>query len=90
MLIERLNFFGGAYMQIDRKALNGLLSLNDRQLLALINRLAGESGIDPSQFNIDPKDVSSIRSAISGATDEELQSIVDQYEAGIKRGGGRR
>lgn len=76
-------------MQIDRNALEGLLSLNDRQLLTVINRLASESGIDPSQFNIDVSSVASIRQTISGASDEELKSIVDQFEAG-KNPRGRR
>ena len=77
-------------MQIDRKALDGLLSLNDRQLMMIINRLVTESGIDPSQFNIDPKDVASIRTAISGATDKELDMIVEQYENNKKGRGGKR
>lgn len=76
-------------MQIDRNALEGLLSLNDRQLLSVINRLASESGIDPSQFNIDVSSVASIRQAISGASDEELKSIVDQFEAGKNQRGRR-
>ena len=76
-------------MQIDRNALEGLLSLNDRQLLTVINRLATESGIDPSQFNIDVSSVASIRQAISGASDEELKSIVDQFEAGKNQRGRR-
>lgn len=76
-------------MQIDRNALEGLLSLNDRQLLSVINRLATESGIDPSQFNIDVSSVASIRQAISGASDEELKSIVDQFEAGKNQRGRR-
>ena len=78
-------------MQIDRRALEGLLKLNDRQLMSIINRLATESGIDPAQFNIDPQSVSSIRSAISGATDEQLSEIVEQYNRSrsgtAKRGG---
>ena len=76
-------------MQIDRNALEGLLSLNDRQLLSVINRLASESGIDPSQFNIDVSSVASIRQAISGASDEELKSIVDHFEAGKNQRGRR-
>ena len=76
-------------MQIDRNALEGLLSLNDRQLLTVINRLASESGIDPSQFNIDVSSVASIRQAISGASDEELKRIVDQFEAGKNQRGQR-
>ena len=75
-------------MQIDRKMLDSLLSLNDRQLQALFVRLINESGIDPSQFNINPTSVQSIRNAISNATDDDLTRIAEQYEANKK--GGRR
>ncbi len=77
-------------MKIDRKNLNALLGMNDRQLTLLINRLLAESGIDPAQFNMNPKDVASIRSAISSASDDDIARIVEQYEAGksVKRGGG--
>ena len=77
-------------MQIDRKALEGLLSLNDKQLMTVIDRLLSQSGIDPAQLNIDTKSVSSIRSAISGASDEQLQNIVDQYEANHRSRGGKK
>ena len=79
-------------MQIDRKNLDALLSMNDRQLMTIIQKLLSESGIDPSQFNIDPRDVASIRSAISGASDQDLQNVVTQYQNNIAkrtRGGGR-
>ena len=75
-------------MQINKNALNGLLSLNDKQLMSIINRLAADSGIDPAQFNIDPKDVASVRTAPSSATEDDLQSIVKQYEANKKARGG--
>ena len=75
-------------MQINKNALNGLLSLNDKQLMSIINRLAADSGIDPAQFNIDPKDVASVRAALSSATEDDLQSIVKQYEANKKARGG--
>lgn len=75
-------------MQIDKKMLESLLSLNDKQLQALFIRLARDSGIDPSQFNIDLQSVQSIRSAISNATDEDLTKIAEQYVANKK--GGRR
>lgn len=77
-------------MQIDRKALEGLLTLNDKQLMMIINRLVTQSGIDPSQFNIDPKDIASIRTALSSATDEQLDDIVKQYEANKQTRGGKR
>lgn len=68
-------------MHIDKDALQKLLSLNDRQLLGVIERLVKESGIDPSQFNVDPQSISSIRTAISSATEEELNEIIAKYEA---------
>ena len=75
-------------MQIDRKMLDGLLSLNDRQLQALFVRLINDSGIDPSQFNINPQSVQSIRRAIENATDDDLRRIAEQYATNKK--GGRR
>lgn len=74
-------------MQIDRKALDGLLALNDKQLLAIINRLASSSGIDPSEYNIDPTSVSSVRNALRTATDEDLERIVTQYQTNTKNRG---
>lgn len=74
-------------MQIDRKALESLLSLNDRQLVAIINRLIAQSGIDPSEYNIDPNSVSSIRNAIRGASDEDLNKIVAQYQENTHKRG---
>ena len=74
-------------MQIDRKALESLLALNDKQLVAIINKLAAGSGIDPSEYNIDPTNVSSIRNAIRGASDDDLERIVAQYQANTKKRG---
>lgn len=75
-------------MQIDRKALERLLTLNDRQLKLVITKLASESGIDPATLNINPNDIASVRRALSGATDEDLKMITAQYED-YKRNGGR-
>ena len=75
-------------MQIDRKSIERLLTLNDRQLGIVITKLLAESGIDPSSFNIDPKDIASVRRALSGASDEELRRVAQQYEDYKKRGGG--
>ena len=75
-------------MQIDKKQLEKLLMLNDRQLGAIIKKLAGESGIDPGTLNINPNDIASVRRALSMATEEDIKNIVAQYEA-HKRNGGR-
>lgn len=77
-------------MQIDRQSLNRLLALNDRQLSHVIGKIAASSGLDLSNFNIDPKDIKNVRAALTSATDEDLRSIAEQYEASKKRGGGER
>ncbi len=72
-------------MEINREAIDRLLTLSDRQLKAIIQNLARESGIDPAQFNMDTDSISSIRSALSSASDEDLRLVAEQYEAN-KRG----
>ena len=71
-------------MEINRDSINRLLSLNDRQLKSIIQNLAKESGIDPSDFNIDTESITSIRSALSNAGDDDLKRIAEQYEANKK------
>lgn len=73
-------------MQINRKTLDGLLSLNDKQLMTLIGNLAKNNGVDLSEFQVDPSDVQSIRRALSGITDEDINKIVAQYTR-AKNGG---
>lgn len=72
-------------MEINRDAIDKLLTLNDRQLKSIIQNLARESGIDPAEFNIDTNSIVSIRQALSTASDEDLKKIADQYEEN-KRG----
>ena len=76
-------------MQLDRNALDKLLKLNDKQLMSIIKGLAADSGIDPATLNINVNDISSLRSALSSATDEDLKKIAEQYEAN-KRAKGKR
>lgn len=66
-------------MQIDRESLNKLLSMNDRQLSMIINKIAAESGIDPATLNMNTKDINSIRNALSSATDEDLRRLTEQF-----------
>ena len=72
-------------MEINRDAIDKLLTLNDRQLKSIIQNLAKESGIDPAEFNIDTDSIVSIRQALSTASDDDLKKIADQYEEN-KRG----
>ena len=73
-------------MQIDRRSIERLLTLNDRQLGLVITKLLAESGIDPASFNIDPKDISSVRRALGNASDEELRRVTEQYEDYKRKG----
>ena len=74
-------------MQIDRKSLEKLLTLNDRQLGAMINKIASQSGLDLSSFNVNPSDIASVRRALSTATDEDIRRITEQYNEAKKNGG---
>jgi hypothetical protein len=67
-------------MEIKRENIDKLLSLSDWQLKMIIQEIANESGIDPSQFNIDTSSIESIRRALSTASDEELKAVAEQYE----------
>lgn len=77
-------------MQLDRKMLQKLLSLNDRQLSDVIRSLAENSGLDLSEFHISPDDVNGIRKALSGASDEELLRATQQLGEIRKKGHERR
>ena len=78
---------GEKIMQLDRTALDRLLKTNDKQLMAIIKKLAADSGIDPASLNINVNDISSLRSALSSATDEDLKRVAEQYEANKKARG---
>lgn len=73
-------------MQLDRNALERLLSLNDAQLKYIITRLAVDNGLELSAFNISGGDISSIRRALQNATDEDIARAAEQLGRG-KRGG---
>ena len=62
-------------MQLDRKKLDRLLQMNDKQLSELVRSIAAESGIDPSALGLNPNNIQSIRQALGGATEEDLQEL---------------
>ena len=69
-------------MQLDRKSLNRLLALNDRQLQAIIEKLASEYGLDLSRFQVRPGDIESLRNAIRNASDSDLLELGKQLQNG--------
>lgn len=60
-------------MQIDRAAVNKLLSLNDFQLRIVIKRLLRENGIDAESLNIDTRNITAIRRALENATEDDIK-----------------
>ena len=70
-------------MQLDRKTLDRLLSLNDRQLQAVIDKLVAEFGLDLSGFRVKEGDMDALRRAIRTASDEDLMALGEQ----LRRGG---
>ena len=67
-------------MQLDQKMLNRLLAMNDDQLGAIIEEIAREAGIDPSELGLNPQNIAGIRQALGSATEEDLQKMNAVYE----------
>lgn len=72
-------------MQLDRKAINRMLSLNDDQLKSIIRSLADNAGLDLSSFQISANDVESIRRALAGATDADIARAAEQLNRNRKK-----
>lgn len=73
-------------MQFDRKALDRLLLLNDRQLETVVRKLAGEYGLDLSSLQITTDNLKGLREALRAATDEELAALGEQLRRGDAKG----
>ena len=71
-------------MQLDRKMLDRLLSLNDRQLQAVIDKLVSEYGLDLSAFQVRAGDMAALRRAIRSASDEDLLAMTRRLREGGK------
>lgn len=72
----------GEQMKLDRKALERLLSLNDAQLRAVIDRLASEYGLDLSQLQIKEGDMAGLRRFLQGTSDAELAAFLQNLHRG--------
>ena len=67
-------------MQLDKKSLNRLLSLSDRQLQIIVEKLAAEYGLDLSRFQIKEGDIQGLRETIRNASDEDLMELTRQLK----------
>ena len=75
-------------MQFDRRMLERLLTMNDEQLRAVIERIASQSGIDPARLGMTPEALQNIRHALGNAGTEELkqfQELYDAYQSGKRK-----
>ena len=69
-------------MQFDRKALDRLLMLNDKQLEAVIRKLATEYGLDLTKLSIDTTNMQQLRRALRHADDSTLRNLGEQLKNG--------
>ena len=67
-------------MQLDKNMLNRLTSMGDDQLIALIKKIATDSGIDPAVLGINSENVQSIRKALGSTEDTDLEQLSRIYE----------
>ncbi len=75
-------------MNIDKRMLDRILTMDDAQLGALVQSIAKEAGIDPAQLGIQPDNIQSIRQALGSATDsdmEQLSKVYDDYRKNRSR-----
>ena len=72
-------------MTFDKKTLDMILTLDDDKLVTIIKRLAANSGIDISNMNITQRDLNGLRSALSMATDSDIEragDLIKSYKEG--------
>ena len=67
-------------MQLDRNAINTLLSLDDARLKFIIDRMAESVGIDLDSFGLRGGSISQIRQKLQNLTDEELEMAARQID----------
>jgi hypothetical protein len=69
-------------MKLDRRALERLLSLNDAQLAAVIEKLTREYGMDLSSLNISTADMAALRRTLKNTSDEDLMNFTRKLRGG--------
>ncbi len=67
-------------MKLDKRTVNRLLNMDDRQLENMIRTVAGEAGIDPALLGLDPNNIQAIRQALGSATQEDLNRLTQIYD----------
>ena len=62
-------------MKIDREMLGRILTLDDSQLKFIISRIAAQTGVDISGFDMSPAALAKLRLAVESADDAELEKL---------------
>ena len=70
-------------MQFDRKALDRLLLLNDKQLAQVVDKLASEYGLDLGALGFTAASMGELRRTLRTADDKTLQSLGEQLKKGM-------
>ena len=73
-------------MKIDKKMIDKVLSLNDEQLWKAIQLVASKSGLNTVKNLEKPKDMSKIRSTLSGLNDEDITRVTELIKKGKNNG----
>ncbi len=74
-------------MTLDKKAIERLLTLDDAHLRMIMGHLAADAGIDPKTLNLTDAQLQGLRSALSLATDSDLEragELIQSYKSGKK------
>lgn len=74
-------------MQLDKKAIDRLLLLDDSSLWGVIRMIASQSGIDLPE-HIGKDELGSLREALGGASDNDIEAAT-QLLARFREGGGK-
>ena len=62
-------------MKIDREMLRRILTLDDSQLKFIISRIAAQTGVDISGFDMSPAALAKLRLAVESADYAELAKL---------------
>jgi len=69
-------------VRLNRRAVDRLLALDDKQFRAVILRLVEESGGDTRTFSLSDKDIAAIRHVLRTANDEQLLELMQRFKNG--------
>ena len=67
-------------MKIDKNLLAQLASLDDKSLVGAIKMIASASGVDIGSTSFEPSQLEALRSAMRGATDEDIADAKRIFE----------